>query len=172
MTQRKIGIILGSLKKTSYSRKLAQAIEKIAPKDHKITIIEIKDLPLFNPDNDKDNNRPQAYEDFRKEVKEQDALIFITPEYNRTIPAALKNALEIGSRPYGQVAFAKKPSLIISQSNGKLGGFGANHHLRQSLVYLDTPLMQQPEVYLSEVHTLLMEKPNSSLKLKTFYVLC
>ncbi|WP_269761072.1 NADPH-dependent FMN reductase [Streptococcus dysgalactiae] len=151
---RKLGIILGSIKEKSSSKSLAKAMLPLFPESVEVSFIRIEDLPLFNPDIDKEGRRPDSYERFRQAIREQDALLFITPEYNRTIPAALKNAIEIGSRPYQQVAFSGKPAMIISQSNGSLAGFGANHHLRQSLVFLNVPVMPQPEIYLAHIHTI------------------
>lgn len=150
---KRIGIIVGSIRENSYSKSLAKAIATFFLEEIAVTEIAIGDLPLFNPDLDRDDAcRPEAYERFRREVKAQDALIFITPEYNRTIPAALKNAIEVGSRPVLDIAFNGKPSLIITQSAGSMGGFGANHHLRQALVFLNAIAMPQPEVYLAEIH--------------------
>jgi chromate reductase len=109
-------------------------------------IIEIGDLPLYNPELE-DGGVP-AWQRFRDAVAPLSGIMFVTPEYNRSVPAALKNAIDVGSRPYGQSVWAGKPAGILSQSPGALGGFGANHHLRQSLVFLDMPAMQQPEAYL------------------------
>lgn len=147
-----IGIILGSLREGSYSHALQLAIQGLALEHLAFTEINIADLPLFNPDSDKPNCRPESYDRFRQEVARQDGFIFITPEYNRTIPAALKNAIEVGSRPMEAIPFSGKPAMIISQSTGSIAGFAANHHLRQSLVFLNVMVMSQPEVYLSEIH--------------------
>jgi chromate reductase, NAD(P)H dehydrogenase (quinone) len=104
-------------------------------------------LPLYNADLEGDAP-PAAWSRLRAEVRAVDALLFVTPEYNRSVPGCLKNALDVGSRPPGQGVWQKKPGAIISVSPGAMGGFGANHHLRQSLVFLDVPLLQQPEAYL------------------------
>lgn len=164
---KQIGIIVGSIREKSYSKALAKAMSDFFPETIDITTIRIDDLPLFNPDLDQDDAlRPESYERFRREVKAQDALIVISPEYNRTIPAALKNAIEVGSRPMMDIAFNGKPTLIITQSAGSMGGFGANHHIRQALVFLNAIAMPQPEVYLSEIHNLI-DKEGHILKADT-----
>lgn len=144
----KYGVILGSTRKNSYSEAVAKAIVKGLPADSNVTYIEIDDLPLYNQD--LDDHSPETYTRFRAEVKEQDAIIFVTPEHNRNISAALKNALDIGSRPYGQTVWAGKPALVASQSPSGMGGALANHAVRQSLVFLDMPTMQQPELYIAK----------------------
>jgi chromate reductase len=146
-----IGIIAGSLRRDSFSKKLAAAVLKMAPEGFTFKIIAIDDLPLYNQDFDDDGTAPASYHSFRDEVMSIDGVIFITPEYNRSVPAVLKNALDVGSRPYGKSVWNAKPAAIFSNSPGALAAFGANHHLRQSLVFLNMPIMQQPEVYLSKV---------------------
>jgi chromate reductase len=141
-----IVVIVGSLRKESFSRKMANALREVAPAALKLEIVEIGQLPLYNQDLDADP--PAAWKEFRARVKQADGVIFVTPEYNRSIPAPLKNALDVGSRPYGQSAWDKKPAAVVSVSPGPIGGFGANHHLRQSLVFLNMPAMQQPEAYI------------------------
>jgi len=148
---RTIGIIAGSLRRDSFSKKLAAAVLEMASEGFDFKIISIDDLPLYNQDFDDDGNAPASYETFRNEVKTLDGIIFITPEYNRSVPAVLKNALDLGSRPYGKSVWDTKPAAIFSNSPGLLAAFGANHHLRQSLVFLNMPVMQQPEVYISKV---------------------
>ncbi|WGJ13493.1 NAD(P)H-dependent oxidoreductase [Methylocapsa sp. D3K7] len=143
---RDIAVFVGSLRKESINRKLALALAGLAPSSLKLTIVEIGQLPLYNQDLDQDP--PQVYTDFRARVKAADAVLFVTPEYNRSVPAALKNALDVGSRPYGQSAWNGKPGAVISASPSPIGGFGANQHLRQSLVFLNVPAMQQPEAYI------------------------
>ncbi|HKG07471.1 MAG TPA: NAD(P)H-dependent oxidoreductase [Pedobacter sp.] len=146
-----IGIIAGSLRRESFSKKLASAILDMAPEGFQFKIIEIAELALYNQDFDDDGNAPAPYHSFREEVDSVDGVIFITPEYNRSVPAVLKNALDVGSRPYGKSVWNAKPAAIFSNSPGPLAAFGANHHLRQSLVFLNMPIMQQPEVYLSKI---------------------
>lgn len=152
----KIGLLVGSLRKESFNRKIAKALIHLAPSSLELEIIEIGNLPFFNED--EENNPPQAWVQFKNKIKTLDGFIFVTPEYNRSIPPALKNALDIGSRPYGQSLWDKKPCAIISASPGAIGGFGANQHLRQCFVFLNMPCMQQPEAYISQVHTLMDEK--------------
>src|SRR5437868_2169727 len=143
---KKIAVIIGSLRKESINRKIANLIIKLAPSSLKCEIIEIGNLPLFNED--LENNPPQEWIQFREKVKACDGVLFATPEYNRSIPGVLKNAIDVGSRPYGKSVWAKKPSAVISVSPGAVGGFGANHHLRQTFVFLDIPVLQQPEAYI------------------------
>lgn len=144
-----VAIIVGSLRRDSLSRKVAQHLIETAPKGLSLKIVEIGDLAHYNED--LDSTPPQAWSDFRQTLKASDALLFITPEFNRSVPGALKNAIDVGSRPYGASAWAGKPAAIVTISQGALGGFGANHHLRQSLVFLDVPTLQQPEAYLSAI---------------------
>jgi chromate reductase len=113
-------------------------------------IVEIGKLPLYNQDDDTDSP-PPLFTEFRNRIRQVDGVLFCTPEYNRSVPGALKNALDIGSRPYGQSAWNGKPCAVVSVSPGALGGFGANHHLRQSMVFLNMPCMQAPEAYLGAV---------------------
>ncbi|EPL14518.1 NADPH-dependent FMN reductase [Pseudomonas sp. CF161] len=141
-----IAVLVGSLRKASINRKVALALAELAPANLKLNIVEIGDLPLYNEDIDV--APPAAYSTFRQQVSASDAVLFVTPEYNRSVPAPLKNAIDVGSRPYGQSAWSGKPGAVISVSPGAIGGFGANHHLRQSLVFLNVPCMQQPEAYL------------------------
>ncbi|UUX34632.1 NADPH-dependent FMN reductase [Fundicoccus culcitae] len=151
----KLGVIVGSIRKNSYSGMVANAIAKLYPSDYEVEFIEIANLPLYNQDSDA--NSPAEYTDFRAKVASQDAILFVTPEHNRSVPAALKNALDIASRPWGENVWAGKPALIASQSISNLSGFGANHHLRQSLAFLNMPTVQQPEVYLANSQNLFDE---------------
>jgi len=146
MNQYQIAVVVGSLRKDSLNRKVANALAELAPAALKLNIIEIGDLPMYNQDSDE--NPPAAWTRFRERIKTADAVLFVTPEHNRSVPAALKNALDIGSRPYGHSAWSGKPGAVVSASPGASGGFGANHHLRQSLVFLNVPAMAQPEAYL------------------------
>ena len=151
---RHVAVLVGSLRKESFSRKIARAIAEVAPPSMKIEIAEIGGLPLYNQDDD-GASPPPAWKAFRERIRGSDAVLFVTPEYNRSVPGVLKNAIDVGSRPYGQSAWSGKPGGVVSVSPGALGGFGANHHLRQSLVFLDVPVMQQPEAYVGGVATLL-----------------
>ena len=145
---RNVGILIGSLRKASFTRRLANAMAKLAPENLQFGIIEIGQLPLYDQDLDDEKQTPEAWRTFRAAVRAKDAILFATPEYNRSVPGPLKNALDVGSRPYGQSVWNKKPAAIVSVSPGAIGGFGANHHLRQSLVFLDMPVLQQPEAYI------------------------
>ncbi|MBS4171700.1 NAD(P)H-dependent oxidoreductase [Bacillus sp. FJAT-49736] len=153
----KIGVLVGSLRKESFSKKLAADVASLFPEGYDTEFVEIGNLALYNQDFDDENNAPSEYSTFRNKMKEIDAVLFVTPEYNRSIPAVLKNALDVGSRPYGESVWNGKPAAIISQSPGKLSGFGANHHLRQPLVFLNMPILQQPEAYIGNVADLLDE---------------
>lgn len=146
-----IGIIAGSLRKESYSKKIAKAILPMAPNGFEFKIISIDDLQAYNQDFDDYNKVPETYTKFRNDMSTVDGVIFITPEYNRSVPGVLKNAIDIGSRPYGKSVWNNKPAAVFSSSTGNISGFGANHHLRQSLVFLNMPTMQQPEIYLAHV---------------------
>lgn len=145
---KKIAVLVGSLRRDSINRKMAKVLMSLASKSLVLKIIEINDLPLYNQDPDDEGKPYTAWVKFRKHIKACDGVLFVTPEYNRSIPGALKNAIDIGSRPYSQSVWSKKPAAIMSVSPGTMGGFGANHHLRQSLVCLDMPTLQQPEAYI------------------------
>ncbi len=141
-----VAVIVGSLRKDSINRKVAHAIAEAAPYGLKLGIVEIGQLPIYNQDGD--DNPPVEWTAFRERIRAADAVLFVTPEHNRSVPAALKNALDVGSRPYGKNAWNGKPGAVVSASPGAIGGFGANHHLRQSLVFLNVPAMPQPEAYI------------------------
>jgi chromate reductase len=146
MATRKIAVIVGSLRKESFSRKVAKTLMLLAPSQLEMEIVEIGQLPLYNQDDD--DAPPALYTEFRAKINEFDGVLWVTPEYNRSVPGALKNALDVGSRPYGQSAWNGKPCGVVSVTPGATGAFGANHHLRQSLVFLNMPTMQQPEAYI------------------------
>jgi chromate reductase len=147
MTKR-IAVFVGSLRKESFNRKMAKVLTTLAPESLMLEIIEIGGLPLYNQDCDDEGKPPAEWTEFRKQVNSFDGVLFVTPEYNRSVPGVLKNALDVGSRPYGQSVWGGKPGAVMSVSPGAIGGFGANHHLRQSLVFLNVPAMQQPEAYI------------------------
>lgn len=168
---KKIAVLIGSLRKGSYNRKIINEIIKLAPATLQLEILEIGHLPFFNED--LEAHPPKEWLAFREKIRAADGILIATPEYNRSVPAALKNALDVGSRPYGKNNFSGKPGGIISVSIGQIGGFGANHHLRQSCVFLNIPCLPQPEVYISNVTTLLnedgsMKNPDTSTFLKSF----
>jgi chromate reductase len=147
----KIAIIVGSLREGSINRKVARSICAIRNDNLDCSMIEIGDLPLYNQDYDAQPEQPPAYVRFRDQISAADGVLFCSPEYNRGIPGVLKNAIDVGSRPYGKSVFARKPAAIITASPGSIGGFGANHQIRQACVFLDMPVMQQPEAYLGHV---------------------
>jgi len=145
-TPKDIAVLVGSLRRDSFNRKMARALAELAPPALKLEIVEIGQLPLYNQD--EDANPPAAWTAFRERLHRADGVLFVTPEYNRSVPAPLKNAIDVGSRPYGKNMWNGKPGAIVSVSPGAIGGFGANHHLRQSLVFLNVPAMPQPEAYI------------------------
>lgn len=160
MSKRKVGVFVGSLRKNSYSRQVAGSLQTLASESLELGIIELGGLEMYNQDFDDGGNPPASWIRFREEVKQLDAFLFVTPEYNRSIPAVIKNALDIGSRPYGQSVWNGKPGAVISVSLGERGAFGANHVLRQSLVSLNIPAMQQPEAYIGNVAELYDKQGN------------
>src|SRR5690606_6772845 len=141
------------------SRKAAHALARLAPDNLALEIVEIGDLPLYDEDREGDG-APEAWTKFRQQVSQADAVLFVTPEYNRSVPGLLKNAIDVGSRPYGQAIWGGKPAAVMSTSMGALGGFGANHHLRQMLTFFDMPVLQQPEAYVGSAHTLFDDAGN------------
>ena len=142
-----VAVIVGSLRRDSLNRKLAHALADLAPAALSLNVVEIGRLPLYNQDDE--STPPTEWPEFRTRIASADAVLFVTPEYNRSVPAALKNALDVGSRPSGRSVWNGKPGGVVTATTGQLGGFGANHHLRQSLTFLNVPTMQQPEAYVS-----------------------
>ena len=149
MATRKVAVLVGSLRKESFSRKVAKTLMLLAPPTLDMEIVEIGQLPLYKQDHD--DAPPPVSAEFREKVREFDAVLFVTPEYNRSVPGVLKNAIDVASRPYGQSAWNGKPCGVVSVSPGAISGFGANHHLRQSLVFLNMPAIQQPEAYIGGI---------------------
>jgi chromate reductase len=145
----KIAIIAGSLRKWSINRRIAQSICALRGDNLDCSMVEIGDLPLYNAD--LDDRPPPQWVRFREQIAAADGVLFVSPEYNRGIPGVLKNAIDVGSRPYGKSVFDKKPAAIVTASPGSIGGFGANHQIRQAAVFLNMPVMQQPEAYLGHV---------------------
>ncbi|MCW5577698.1 MAG: NAD(P)H-dependent oxidoreductase [Dokdonella sp.] len=144
-----IAVIVGSLRKESFNRKFARVLIDLAPASLRMQIVEIGALPLYNQDLDEAGAVvPPAWTAFRERMRAAQGVLFVTPEYNRSVPAVLKNAIDVGSRPYGHSVWAGKPAAVASVSIGAIAGFGANHHLRQSLVFVDMPVLQQPEAYI------------------------
>ena len=145
----KIAILVGSLREGSINKKVARSICGLRGDNLDCSIIDIGNLPLYNQDHDA--SPPPEVVRFREQIAEADGVLFVSPEYNRGVPGVLKNAIDVGSRPYGQSVFDKKPAAIVTASPGAIGGFGANHQIRQAAVFLNMPVMQQPEAYLGHV---------------------
>lgn len=155
---KKIAIVVGSTRKNSLSQKLANNLVSLLPEGYEAEFVRIDNLPLYNQDYDLEEvETPAAYITFRDQIRSAEGVVFVTPEHNRSISAALKNALDVGSRPYGHNVWSGVPALIVSQSPGNISGFGANHHLRQILTFLNMPTVQQPEAYIAHTHTLFDE---------------
>ena len=150
MPARRVAVLVGSLRKDAFSRRVANALRAMQPPTLNLEIVEIRDLALYNQDLETDNP-PAAWTTFRDAIRAHDAVLFVSPEYNRSIPAALKNAIDVGSRPYGKACIVGKPCAVVTTSPGVLGGFGANHQIRQAVVFLDMPMMQMPELYIGGV---------------------
>ncbi len=154
---KRIGFILGSLRKEAFTRVVANQLAELFPEEFEIVFPEIGHLEMYNQDLDTEENTPESWKTFREEVKALDGVVFVTPEYNRSVPPVLKNALDIASRPYGANAWNDKPGAIVSVSPGAVSGFGANHHLRQILTFLNIHAMAQPEAYIGSVMNLINE---------------
>ncbi|SEJ48507.1 NADPH-dependent FMN reductase [Frateuria terrea] len=142
----KVAMLVGSLRKDSFNRRLARAVEKLAPGELAFEHVEIGGLPLY--DQDFDGNYPTSCQQLKQQIEAADALLFVTPEYNRSVPGVLKNAIDIASRPWGTNSFAGKPGAVIGASIGATGSALAQQHLRNVLAYLDVPLLGQPEVFV------------------------
>ncbi len=160
MAQHKVGYIIGSLASASINRQLAKALVKLAPAELEMREIPIRELPFY--DYGLDANFPPAATAFKQAIAEVDALLFVTPEYNRSIPGALKNAIDWGSRPYGKSAFARKPAGVVGASVGAIGTALGQAHLRAVLNYLDMPQLLQPEVYVQFKKGLITEDGSCS----------
>jgi chromate reductase, NAD(P)H dehydrogenase (quinone) len=150
MEQLRVITLVGSLRRESYTLRVVNALRQLTPPGMALEIAPIGSLPLYNQD-DETSAVPPSWQTFREQVRSGDAVLFATPEYNRSIPGALKNAIDVGSRPPRASVWSGKPAAVLSVSPGKLGGFGANHHLRQCLTFLDMPVLQQPEAYLARI---------------------
>jgi chromate reductase, NAD(P)H dehydrogenase (quinone) len=145
--------LVGSLRRESFSKRLMLGLKSVAPESLKVEQVPIGDLSFYNQDLE-GPQAPLPWLEFRDRVRRADAVLFVTPEYNRSVPAVLKNAIDVGSRPYGHSAWDGKPCAVVSCSPGAGGAFGANHHLRQSLVFLNMPTLQQPEAYIGGIDKL------------------
>lgn len=151
-----VAVLVGSLRKESVTRKIAMAMKGLAKAPLALEIVEIRDLPLYDQDLETESP-PRPWVAFRERIQRADALLFATPEYNRSIPGCLKNAVDVGSRPPGNTVFNGKPGAVVSVTPYGLGAFGANHHLRQALVYVNVMTMAQPEAYISQAGELVDE---------------
>ncbi|SHF69992.1 NAD(P)H-dependent FMN reductase [Modicisalibacter ilicicola DSM 19980] len=163
---KRIAVIVGSLRKESFNRKAANGLIALAPDSLELEIVEIGDLPLYNQDFDDDP--PEPYSPFRDKIQAADGYIFVTPEHNRSMPAAMKNALDIATRPPSGNVWSGKPGAVISASPSLQGGFGASHHLRQTLVNLNVLCMPQPEVYLSQANELFDDRGQPTERCRGF----
>ncbi|MDT0293570.1 NADPH-dependent FMN reductase [Mesonia ostreae] len=146
MKKYKIAVIVGSLRKESFNLKTAKEMMAMAPDSLSTELLDISGLSWFNED--LEENPPKEWVTLREKIQDADGLLFFTPEYNRSVPGVLKNAIDVGSRPYGENSWDGKPAGVVSVSIGAISGFGANHHLRQSLVFVNVPTMAQPEAYI------------------------
>lgn len=165
---KKISVLIGSLRRGSFARKTAKNVIAMFPEGYEVNIVEIGHLPLYNFDYDDPNETeltlPNAYVEFREVIKASDGILFVTPENNRTIPACLKNAVDICSKPNDDVAWKNKPAGIISHSVGKMGGYSSQKNLRLALSYFDMPFVAQPEVFLGNSPTLFDEEGNMNVE--------
>jgi chromate reductase len=151
-----VAVFVGSLRKQSFSRKVALALAGLARAPLRLSIVEIGQLPFFNQD--QEDTPPAPWVELRERIRAADAVLFVSAEYNRSVPAVLKNAIDVASRPYGQSAWDGKPGGVVSVSPSAIGAFGANHHLRQSLVFLNVPVLQQPEAYIGHADQLFNDR--------------
>ena len=157
-TPHNIVVIVGSLRKEAFSLKIANALAKLAPDTLKLNVVTLHDISFFNQD--LEANPPADWLKFRETLQKSNGVLFVTPEYNRSIPGVLKNAIDVGSRPYGKSSFNGKPTGIVSNSPGPLGGVSAAKHLQQILPGISGPIMQQPEIYLNGVGDAFDDKGN------------
>src|SRR5690606_28365594 len=164
----KIAALVGSLRKDSFNKKVAENLIRLAPDSLEMEIVEIGQLPHYNEDLDNDNP-PAEWAAFREKIKKYDGIFLFTPEYNRSISGVLKNALDVASRPYGQSVWDGKPSAVASASLRPLAASIANHTVRQSLVFLNMPVMQQPEIYVGSAHELFDENGKVLEKSQGFF---
>jgi chromate reductase len=171
MSKKKIAVLVGSLRKNGFNSKLANELIAMVPETLQMELITIGDLPLYN--DELETEVPASWTRIREQIAQADGVLFITPEYNRSTSGALKNAIDVVSRPWGNNKWNNKPGAVISTSPGPLGGFGANHHIRQMAACINIPMMQQPEAYIGNIHTIMDENgkinnPDSIQFLKNF----
>ena len=151
VSKKRVGILVGSLRRESFSKKVAQYLAALLEEQFEVNFLHMASLTMYNEDMDNENDMPQEWQQFRQSIKALDAVLFVTPEYNRSMPAVLKNAIDVASRPHASNAWSGKPGAVISISPGMIGGFAANHHLRQSAACLNIYMMQQPEAYIGSI---------------------
>lgn len=168
MRKYKIAALVGSLRKESYNRKVAENLIRLAPENIEMDVVKIDQLEHYNEDLDTDTP-PEEWTAFREKMKTYDGVFLFTPEYNRSVSGVLKNALDVGSRPYGKSVWDGKPAAVASASMSPLAGAVANHTLRQSLVFLNMPVMQQPEIYIGSAHELFDEHGKAVENSATFF---
>lgn len=166
MSKYQIAVIVGSLRKDSFNRKFADALVKLAPQDFTFKQLQISDLPLYNQDDD--DNPAESVKRLKAAVQSSQGLLFVTPEYNRSMPGVLKNALDHGSRPYGKSVWAGKPGGVIGVSIGAMGTAMAQQHLRNVLAYLDVPTLGQPEAFVQQKEGLIDSDGNIGAGSKEF----
>ena len=159
---KKIAVLVGSLRKESVNRKIANELIRLSSGNLEMEIVEIGDLPHYNED--LDENPPQQWKDFREIIKSSEGVLFVSPEYNRTIPGVLKNAIDVGSRPYGSSVWQGKPSAVVTASPSGIGGALANLNIRQSVVFLDVAMMQQPEAYIGNAFEIWKEDGKTAVE--------
>ncbi|MBX2940404.1 MAG: NAD(P)H-dependent oxidoreductase [Ferruginibacter sp.] len=167
MKKKKIAVLVGSLRKASLNLKVAKQLMRLAPDTLELEQVNIGNLPMYNED--LEANTPESWVAFRNTIQDADGVLFVTPEYNRTTSPAIKNAIDVASRPWGKNVWNEKPGAVMSVSMSALGGFGANHAIRQAAACLNIPMMQQPEAYIGNAHTLFDENNNlTSTETETF----
>jgi chromate reductase len=166
MNEYRIAVLVGSLRKDSINRKLANAVAKLAPQEFSFTHLDIGGLPLYNQDDDA--NQPESVIKLKAEIVDAQGLLFVTPEYNRSIPGVLKNAIDHASRPYGQSAWTGKPAGIMGISRGASGTAMAQQHLRNMLAHMDVPTLGQPEAFIQLKESLFDEDGNIGPASKKF----
>ena len=155
MNNKKVAVIVGSLRKESFNRKVAKEMIRLAPEGLELQIVEIKDLTFFSEDIE--NSPPQTWTDFKNQIQNSDAVLFVSPEYNRTIPGVLKNAMEIGGRPPKQNSWKGKPGAVVTVSPGAIGGMGSNQTIRVAAANLHISMMTQPEAFIGTIKDKLLE---------------
>ncbi|SFI66282.1 chromate reductase [Kaistella treverensis] len=155
MNTKKVAVIVGSLRKESFNRKVAKEMIRLAPEGLELQIVEIKDLTFFSEDIE--NSPPQTWTDFKNQVQNSDAVLFVSPEYNRTIPGVLKNAMEIGGRPPKENSWKGKPGAVVTVSPGAIGGMGSNQTIRVAAANLHLSMMTQPEAFIGTIKDKLLE---------------